>query len=241
MLGFFSAGFLFSLNPKLPFALAAVLIAAAAALLYKQPLKPAALAGTGSAAEPEEKRPANYKAFLYAAWCANFVSWFIIGIMRNLFPKMGTELGFSTGIIGTLIFIITLAQTVMFFVLGKTHKWHYKLGPLILFQVFAMIGLVAIAFFSRAAWLGAAMILLGLSAGMTYFSSIFYSLYGSAAKGKHSGIHEAVLGVGGLFGPLTGGLLAARLGVRAPYIAAAVVVAVAIVIEAILINMGRKK
>ncbi|MDP3789221.1 MAG: MFS transporter [Candidatus Omnitrophota bacterium] len=238
MLGFLSAGFLFSFNPKLPFALGVVLIACAATLLYKQPLKPAALADAGAAAEPEEKRPANYKAFLYAAWCANFVSWFIIGIMRNLFPKLGTELGFSTGVIGTLIFIITLAQTVMFFVLGKTHRWHYKLGLLVLFQAFAMIGLLAVYFFSNAATLGGAMILLGLSAGMTYFSSIFYSLYGSTAKGKHSGIHEAFLGTGGLFGPLAGGLLAAGIGIRAPYIAAAVVVIVAIAAETVLIKIG---
>lgn len=238
MLGFLSAGFLFSLNPKLPFALGVVLIACAAVLLYRQPLKPAASAGAGAADEPEEKRPANYKAFLYAAWCANFVSWFIIGIMRNLFPKLGTELGFSTGVIGTLIFIITLAQTVMFFVLGKTHRWHYKLGLLVLFQAFAMIGLVAVTFFSNVACLGGAMILLGLSAGMTYFSSIFYSLYGSTAKGKHSGIHEAFLGTGGLFGPLAGGLLAANLNIRAPYVAAAVVVIVAIAAEVALIKIG---
>lgn len=251
MIGFILAGFLFSLDPRLPFALSIVLIACVAALLCRQPLKPAARGGGGAEKDalsavlpafepPEEERPANYKAFLYAAWCANFVSWFNVGIMRNLFPKLGTELGFSTGIIGTLIFAVTLAQTVIFFILGKTHRWHYKFGLLAMFQIFSFIGLLIIAFFSNIACFTAAMVLLGLASGMTYFSSIFYSLYGSADKGKNSGIHESFLGAGGLFGPLAGGLLAAGFGIRAPYAAAAAVVILAIVAEAVLIGKRGK-
>lgn len=103
-----------------------------------------------------------------------------------------------------------------------------------------MAGLLVISIVSHVVWLGGAMILLGLSAGVTYFSSIFYSLYGSTAKGKHSGIHEAVLGIGGLFGPLAGGLLAANLGIRAPYALAAVVVMVAIAVEIVLVKMSNQ-
>lgn len=241
MLGFFSAGFLFAINPKLPFALAVLLIAAVMALLYRQPLRPAAEHSGGEVLEAAEKKPAYYTVFLYVAWCANFVSWFSIGIMRNLFPKLGTELGFSAGLVGTLIFVITLAQTAIFFILGKTHKWHYKLGFLILFQFFAFVSLLLVAFSSQIAYLIVAMVFLGLSGGMTYFSSIFYSLYGSADKGKKSGLHEAFLGMGALFGPLAGGFFAQKFGIRAPYVVAAVVMTLAMLAEVVIVNLRRKR
>ncbi|MDD5680658.1 MAG: MFS transporter [Candidatus Omnitrophica bacterium] len=238
MLGFFFAGFLFAFNPKAPFALGVLLVLAVIAFLYRQPLVPPEKNGGGERAIPEidKNRPANHAVFLYVAWCANFVSWFNVGIMRNLFPKLGTELGFSAGMVGIFIFVITLAQTVMFFILGKTHKWHYKLWLLILFQLFAFFSLLAVAFSSQTAHLIIAMIFLGLSCGMTYFSSIFYSLYGSADKGKKSGLHEAFLSAGAFFGPLAGGFLAQKFGIRAPYIVAAAVSIIAVAAEAALVK-----
>lgn len=253
MVGFFSAGFLFTLGQKVPFAFGVILIVITMLFLYRQPPVPRVnpvtklfsggvnknAAGSPIAGIGEDK-PANYISFLYIAWCANFVSWFNLGVMRNLFPKLGTELGFSTALVGTLIFIITFAQTVMFFVLGRTHRWHYKLGLMLLFQLLAFLSLWIFVFFSCVAYFVVAMVFLGLSAGLTYFSSIFYSLYGSVDKGRKSGLHEAVIGTGAFFGPFAGGLFAAKFGIRAPYIVAAVVVAAAMLLEVALIRKTRQ-
>ena len=76
-----------------------------------------------------------------------------------------------------------------------------------------------------------AMVFLGLSGGMTYFSSIFYSLYGFIDKGKRSGIHEAFIGIGSFFGPFISGFVATGFGIRAPYAAAICLVIAAIMIE----------
>ena len=233
MAGFLSAGFLFALGEKIPFTFGAVLIVITMLFLYRQPPVPRIIKNVagGPVAEIGADRPANYVSFLYIGWCSNFVSWVNLGVMRNLFPKLGTELGFSTVLVGTLIFIVTLAQTVMFFVLGRTHKWHYKLGLMLLFQFLAFLSLWIFVFFSCVAYFVIAMVLLGLSAGLTYFSSIFYSLYGSVDKGKKSGLHEAVIGTGAFFGPLAGGIFAAKFGIRAPYVVAAITLAVAMLFE----------
>ena len=167
------------------------------------------------------------------------MSWFLLGVIRNLFPKLGTELGFSSGIIGFFIFLMILAQTIMFFTLGRTQKWHYRLFPIILFQAFAVIALFVMAFSQSGMYFMAAMVFLGLSTGMTYFSSIFYSLYGFIDKGKKSGIHEAVIGTGAFFGPLIGGLFASRFGIRAPYITSALLLTAAMAIEATLFRRKR--
>lgn len=235
-LGFLSAGFLFSINPKAPFIFGVTLIAMVILLLFKQPVF--SEMGEGGARkvflETEKDRPESAKKFLYIAWCANFVSWYIVGTMRNLFPKLGTELGFSSGVIGFFIFLITLVQTIIFFILGRTGKWHYRLSPIIFFQILAIAALLILAFSFRPAYFMIAMIFLGLSGGMTYFSSIFYSLHGFGDKGKKSGIHEAFIGTGTFFGPLLGGLTAYRFGIRAPYLTAALLLIVAITIELII-------
>ncbi len=241
MVGFLSAGFLFSFNAKAPFIFAVLFIAAVILLLLRQPLiseirdEPARKVFL----ETEKDRPESARRFLYIAWCANFVSWFIVGTVRNLFPKLGTELGFSSPAIGFFVFLMILAQTTIFFVLGRTRKWHYKLFPIILFQAFAVLALILLALTSNIFYFMISMIFLGLSSGMTYFSSIFYSLYGFIDKGKRSGIHEAFLGAGTFCGPLVGGLAAYKFGIRAPYLAAALLLVIAATVELMIYRRKR--
>ena len=242
-LGFLSAGFLFFLNMKAPFIFGVFLVAVIVLLLQRQAVFSEVKDETARKIflEAEKNRPESAKKFLYIAWGANFVSWYIIGITRNLFPKLATQLGFSSGVIGFFIFLLTLAQTIIFFILGRTYKWHYRLLPIMLFQAFAILALLILTFSSRAIYFMIAMVFLGLSGGMTYFSSIFYSLYGFIDKGKKSGIHEAFLGAGTFLGPLIGGLAAYRFGIRAPYVTAALLLAAAITIELIIKRDGRAK
>lgn len=241
-LGFLFAGILFSLNPKAPFALGVLLVAVIILILFKQPVFSEVMDVPAKQAflEAERDKPESAKAFLYIAWCANFVSWYIVGTVRNLFPKLGTELGLSSGVIGFFIFIMISAQTAMFFILGRTQTWHYRLFPILLFQAFAIAALFILTFSSATVYFLIAMALLGLSSGMTYFSSIFYSLYGFKDKGKKSGIHEAFIGSGTFFGPLIGGVVAHVFGIRVPYITAALLLTIAVAAE-LSLNKSRRK
>lgn len=235
-IGFLTAGFLFLFNNKYPFFFGAALIAVVIVVIMRQPVISEIMDGPVKKAflETKKDRPKSAEKFLLIAWCANFVSWYVVGLVRHLFPKLGSELGYSSSEIGFFAFLMFLAQTVMFLLLGRTHKWHYRLFPLIALQVLSIAALLTLAFNSKTVYFIPAMLCLGLSIGMTYFSSIFYSLYGFIDKGKKSGIHESFIGLGGLFGPLVGGIAAHTFGVRAPYVTAAVLLAVAIIVESIL-------
>jgi len=241
MLGFLSAGALFSFGKEAPFLFGAFFILIVILFLLRQPVFSEMRDETAKRAFllTEKERPPAAKRFLYIAWIANFMSWYILGTVRNMFAKLGTELGFSAFVIGALVFLFILAQSVMFFVLGRTAAWHYKIVPITALQIFAALGLIALAHSSRPAHIAAAMVLLGLSGGMTYFSSIFYSLYGFIDKGKRSGLHEAVIGTGSFFGPLVGGFAARGFGVRAPYHTAAVLLAAVIAVELFLYRKRR--
>ncbi len=241
--GFLSAGVLFGVRPFAPFALAIFLMACAGILLSRQPVISEATDGPARRTFllTEKERPASSGRFLRIAWCANFCSWFILGTMRNLFPRLGTDLGFSSSLIGMLIFTMPFFQTVSFFVLGKTQRWHYRLAPLLIAQSAACAGLFVITQSRHVIVLMAAIAFLGIAGGITYFSSIFYGLYGSADKGRKSGIHESVIGSGALCGPLAGGIVAQVFGARAPYAAGMFVIALAMGIEIIIYFRGEKR
>jgi len=232
-IGFLSAGILFSFNQKAPFFFGVSLIAVVILLLVRQPVlsemrdEPV----RKTFLETEKERPRRAARFLPIAWCANFASWYVVGLMRNLFPKLGSELGYSSVAVGFFVFMMFLTQTIMFFMLGRTHRWHYRLSPLLLLQVMAIMALIVLTFYSGTVYIMAAMLCLGFCSGMTYFSSIFYSLYGFIDKGRKSGIHESFIGMGGLLGPLAGGIAAHNFGIRAPYVTAALLLTAAIAVE----------
>jgi predicted MFS family arabinose efflux permease len=50
----------------------------------------------------------------------------------------------------------------------------------------------------------AAQMVFGIAIGLIYYSSLFYSMDASEAKGDHGGIHEAAIGVGNCLGPAVG-------------------------------------
>jgi predicted MFS family arabinose efflux permease len=88
-----------------------------------------------------------------------------------------------------------------------------------------LIGASLLLFFSDSpAGFLPAMVLLGTSAGFTYFSSIYYSLNTGENRGARSGIHEALIGSGIVAGPLTGGMVAQTWGLRSPYLLSTLVV-----------------
>ncbi len=235
-IGFLSAGVLFSANQKAPFFFGAFLVAIVILLLIRQPVvseirdEPV----RRMFLETEKDRPPAAGKFLVIAWCANFASWYVVGLVRNLFPKLGSELGYSSAAVGFFAFLMFLTQTVMFFILGRTEKWHYRILPLVILQTIAVMALLLLVFYSGAIYFIIAMLCLGFCSGMTYFSSIFYSLYGYADKGKKSGIHECFIGAGGFFGPLAGGIAARYFGIRAPYVTAAMLLTGVIMVEILL-------
>jgi hypothetical protein len=50
----------------------------------------------------------------------------------------------------------------------------------------------------------AAQVVFGLSIGLLYYSSLFYSMDLGDTRGEHGGLHEAALGAGVLVGPAIG-------------------------------------
>jgi len=243
-------GVLFQLNLHLPFYLAGFLSLSISLFILREFLTNEAenSPDNSTGALPEEDPPLEEylplnisqkraSLYLYAAWIANFASYFSVGMIRYLFPKLSVQLGIQPSVLGILLGIVALFQTLTFYVLGKTVRWHYKWMPLVLLQILGAVGLLLVFLGSSLFIFLLAFMLIGIGGGMTYFSSIFYSLNGHQSKGAKSGIHEAVLGSGALFGPLIGGILAQAYTLRTPYLLAIFVIGAALIGEFLLIRI----
>ena len=157
--------------------------------------------------------------FLHLAWIANFASWFGRALNVVVFTKIATEMDLSGSTIGITVAMFLAGQLLMFLYLRNRSGWQYRLWPL-LAALGVAAGAWALAWFARSPWLfGIAFAIAGMGAGVTYVSSLYYSLEGqSVSRGLRAGIHEAVLGSGVFLGPLFGGFVADHFGLRAPYL-----------------------
>jgi MFS family permease len=162
--------------------------------------------------------------FLHLAWVANFATYFTIGIIRSLFPKLGGQLGMSSPSIGALLSAITFTQVLIFALLARTSSWHYRLAPLLVSESILLAGSLLIYVGTGFGQFLLPMVMAGGCAGIAYFSSIYYSINRPARLGARSGLHEALIGLGVVAGPLTGGIVAQRWNLRSPYLLSALVV-----------------
>jgi MFS family permease len=186
-----------------------------------------------------QQRDARGERFLKIAWVANFASWFLVGTVYNLFPKLGLELGLEPRTLGYLIALTYLAQILAFLALRRTARWHYRMLPLASCQLLGALGAILI-YASTSIWTFAcAFALLGAAQAMTYYASLFCSVYAQDRKGAKAGLHESVLATGTVFGALLGGLVAQRFGLRAPYLLCVVVVVLAVGTELALSRRNR--
>ena len=184
---------------------------------------------------PIEAPPHNaHHIHLKIARIANFASWFSLGIVRHIAPKLTVETGIPAKAFGNLILVSGVTQLAGFLWLGTkgAARWHYRLSPLISVQLLAVIAFLVIGLLPHGLYWAFAFAIIGLSGAVTYFNSMYYSLHAQLDKGNKSGGHEAVLGSGLLLGPLLGGVSAdSGLGTGSPYLLCAAVIGVCSIVE----------
>ena len=238
-------------NPFRPFYLAGVLCLLTLGTIIANSLRTSDNPQTDASSEittepPETLYPPQpvRTMHLNLARCANFTSWFLLGVLRRLAPKLTKEIGIPPTTFGNLMLTLGGMQTLAFLVLGTGYstRWHYRFAPILMVQVLAAISFLGIWKIQHTTLWVFAFGVIGVSAAFTYFSSLYYGLDRHADKGNKSGWHEGILGLGILLGPLLGGILAdSRFGTQSPYLLCAVAIATAIVIEIFVYFTGTKQ
>lgn len=179
------------------------------------------------------------KTYLNLGRCANFASWFTLGVLRRLAPKLTMETGILPTTFGNYMLALGGVQTITFLFLGTGYstRWHYRFTPLLITQILAILCFIGIWKVQHTLFWICAFALIGVSVAFSYFSSLYYGLHMQLDKGNKSGWHEAILGIGSLLGPLLGGIAAdSILGPQSPYLLCAVVILFAIGLEIFIIS-----
>lgn len=233
MTGPWVAGQTWEMGHIVPFAIATGLGLVAAGIVMGIP------AGTDGGAQPAavvvSAPPRLVHLFLLLAWVGNWASWYARGTVTTLYPKLGLDLAHSHALVGTLILVLGVAQLAAFAVARFSVRWHYSLAVLPAAEVLGLVGMAAGAWVRTPLWFAAAFSAVGVCAGVTYVSSLTYALHGQASsRGRRSGLHEAVLGMGAVAGPLVGGILGEALNLRASFVAGAAAFGVAILVQVVL-------
>lgn len=227
-IGSLLSGFLFQIDWRLPLLLVALSCLLIVIFLFLAPRVPPPLPQEVADDITNDK---NRNPFVLIGWTANFVGWFTIGTLRYLFPKLAVELNISPSTIGMLTFVMAIFQAISSYGIGYMVRWHYNLGFLLLVQIVMIFGFLIIFFSSSTPLFFLAFILLGICIGIAYFFSLFYSLESEEGKGQKSGIHESIVGAGGLFGPLLGGTVAQFSNLRMPFALCILVLLIGIFLE----------
>lgn len=178
--------------------------------------------------------PSERKKYLNIARCANFASWFALGVLRWLNPKLTKEMGIFPTTFGNMMLALGGIQTITFLFLGTGYstRWHYRIGPFVIAQSLAILCFLGIWWIENITFWIIAFAIIGVSVAFTYFGSLYYGLHMHSDKGNKSGWHEAVLGLGSLLGPLFGGIAAdSSFGIKSPYLLCAGVILIGIVVE----------
>jgi MFS family permease len=229
------SGFLYSLYPRLPFLVGASMALMLFILVFTS-VHESRLSQEQEDSPWDIESSDRRRSFLYAAWVANFASWFIMGNARYQFPKLARELDIPPQTIGLLLGFVGFALFTGFFLLRRTDRWLFSKAYLFGAQILAVSGISLIGVSNNPALFASAFMMIGLSCSVTYYSSLYYAVRLLKKKGRGTGLHESILGGGAVLGPILGGVAAQYAGLRAPYLLCLAVLLAALGAQVLLIK-----
>lgn len=178
-------------------AIGLVLLALAATLRLRGAPPPAAPRG------PLEEVPDDRaRLFLRLGWAANFCGCFAMGGIHMVFAHVAQKLSLTSSESTAILTAKEVGRFVAFFVLTRWPGWHYSLRWLLVLQILGGGAAVAAGWVENVSLLCCLLAVLGLFSGLAYYSSLFYSLSLRSEEGRKSGLHEGILALGVIAGPV---------------------------------------
>jgi predicted MFS family arabinose efflux permease len=148
--------------------------------------------------------PPQSRSFLHMAWLANPLSYVAINTVIPTIPSIAVKLHLSTGLAGIICSTWMFSRLFAFVLLWRWTWWHYRFRFLAVAFALMVAGFAGIILAKNMPTLMVAQICFGISVGLIYYSSLYYSLNASSERGAHGGLHEAMIGAGLFVGPACG-------------------------------------
>jgi len=206
-----------------------LLIAAIVLVTRTRPLDPDPIADEN---HDEARVHPHQASLLFGARVGTFASWFAVGVIISLFPKLAEVLGYDERVRGLLASCYHVGQLGLFVLALRPGTWQFRRWPLVVALWLSLVGMLSLVWARSPLHFGLVFAAAGACASVAYTASLFHSLHGRVEdRGKLAGIHEAVLASGSFLSPLIAGFLAEYISLRAPFVLVAVILAGAIVAQ----------
>ena len=153
---------------------------------------------------PAVSSPSEAKRFLYMAWLCSPFSYVAINTIIPLIPSIAAKLNLSTGMAGVVCSLWMFARLVAFVSLWQWRGWHYHFRWLAGSYLIMIVSFLGILMAKSVLLLLAAQSGFGLSIGLIYYSSLYYSMNVLKNQAANAGMHEAMIGAGLFLGPAFG-------------------------------------
>ena len=216
-LAFFIGGALFEqMGSRSIYWLPALIHIAQLGMIYAMERKgvTSAVPGSHPHEEPHPElnpRPiARTKLFQRLAWVANPFAYMAANSVVPLIPSVAQKFGLAPALAGVVCSLWGFVRLLTFVGLWLWPGWHYRFSWFLWAYLLLGAGFGCILGGSLLSVMVLGQIFFGVALGLIYYSSLFYSMDASSAKGEHGGVHEAVIGLGTCLGP---GMGAVALGV----------------------------
>jgi predicted MFS family arabinose efflux permease len=147
---------------------------------------------------------ADAKRFLRMAWLANPFSYVAINTVIPLIPSIAEKLSLSTGMAGIVCSFWMFARLAAFAVCWRWTGWHYRFRWLAGSFLLLIVCFFGLLMSPSIGLLLIAQVGFGLSIGLIYYSSLYYSMNVTENQSSNAGLHEAMIGVGLFIGPAVG-------------------------------------
>ncbi|MDQ1281479.1 MAG: hypothetical protein QG670_2744 [Thermoproteota archaeon] len=160
---------------------------------------------------------------LAITYMAVFLFAFSFRTIISLFPAFAGSLNISPLETGSIILFLGLARTILFTQNPMLDRHFERRTIMIIGSGMITLSAIIIATGSTIWYFMLGMIALGLGYGMNYFSAISTILSGDEAnRGIRTGLFEGMIGLGGVVGPMLGGILS-EIDMRFPYASLALI------------------
>jgi MFS family permease len=128
----------------------------------------------------------------------------MIAVLLPLLPSLSDRIGKSPSLTIIMACTFYLTRSLSFFLFGHWEHWHYHRGWNMAALLVSPVAFAGIMLTTSLPLILISLAIFGVSLGLTYSSSIYYSLDFGTEKGTQGGLHEAIIGIGNLVGPLIG-------------------------------------
>ncbi len=151
-----------------------------------------------------EADSAARKVFLRFALLTNPFAYVAINTAIPMIPEVATRFKLSpmwAGFFCSLWLFVRMAAFILFWLWPG---WHYRFGFLFSATILLVTSFLGMLLASQLWIMLIAQVVFGISVGLIYYSSLYYSMDGGSAKSEHGGLHEAMIGLGTFVGATVG-------------------------------------